>query len=211
MKKLALILCALTTFVCFSANAANVEEIAPAFMDLNSDNDFKNSANSLEKEKSSIYEKNYSRRFIPFIRLGPEMTDLGNHNSIMPAFGFGFRSESNISAVDCSFSYARSETKEGLEISHVIAPKLTYLKYINSHSPSAIFLGFGSAWASIRNEVTRQSFDGLAGVLSGGIEYGRDSRIRQIYQIDIHQPVLGLKSERPSFMPIVEGSFSLGF
>ena len=159
----------------------------------------------------SMYDVNYSRRFIPYIKLGPEITNLGRHNVVMPGFGFGFRSESNTSAVDCSFSGAFAETKEGATIYHIFAPKLLYLKYLNSYSPSALFVGFGSSWSLIRNEVTKNEFNGLAGILSAGIERNRSSRMRQIIQIDVNQPLLSLKIGNSLPLPTIETSFSLGF
>ncbi len=173
--------------------------------------DFDNEALTALNNESSIYDVNYSRRFIPYVKLGPEMTNIGKQNTVMPGFGVGIRSESPTSAVDCSFSYATVETKNDEQIFHYFTPKLLYLKYLNSHSPSAIFLGFGSAWAGIENDSSNESFHGLAGVISAGIEYNRSSRIRQIYQIDIHEPLLGLTPMDSIMMPIVEMSFSLGF
>ncbi len=169
------------------------------------------SALTLEDSSLSIYDTNYSRRFIPYIKLGPEITNLGQQNTVMPGLGLGFRSESNTSAVDCSFSGSFVETKEGETIYHFVAPKLLYLKYLNSHSPSALFVGFGSSWSAIKNEVTKQEFNGLSGVVSVGIERNRSSRIRQILQVDVSQPLLALKAGTSLPLPTIETSFSLGF
>lgn len=174
-----------------------------------------------EKEKlldasaqDSIYHANFSRRFIPYIKLGPEVAGIGEQNNLMPGAGFGIRSESEKSAVDCSFSYAKMETKDGVEHENIFAPKLVYLRYLNAYSPSALFVGFGGAWALMKTHSTKKrsdEFNGLAGVASMGIEYNRSSRIRQIYQVDLHQPVIGLTPMEKYIMPVVEVSFALGF
>ncbi len=169
------------------------------------------SAMLAEDGSSSIYDANYSRRFIPYIKLGPGVTNLGQYNTVMPGLGLGFRSESNTSAVDCSFSGAFVETKDNESIFHFFGPKLLYLKYLNSHSPSALYVGFGSAWSSIQNGVTKQEFNGLSGVISAGIERNRSSRIRQIFQVDVNQPLLALRAGTLLPTPTLEASFSLGF
>lgn len=162
--------------------------------------------------ESTIYHENFSRRFIPYIKLGPEMANLGKQNTIMPGGGIGIRSESEKSAVDCSWSYAMVQTEDNKQIINAFAPKLVYLRYLNSHSPSALFAGFGGTWAFMQNQVRNEEFNGLAAVASAGIEYNRSSRIRQIYQIDLHQPVIGLTPMKNGYpMPVVEMSFALGF
>lgn len=161
--------------------------------------------------ESSLYDKNFSRRFIPYIKLGPEMTSLGKQNTVMPGGGFGIRSESPTGAVDCSFSYAATTNDENGGTYHMFVPKLLYLKYLNSHSPSALFTGFGGTWAIIGDADAKNDFIGLAGVLSVGMEYNRNSRIREIFQCDIHQPLIGLEKRNKLLLPIVEFSFALGF
>lgn len=194
MKKTLFLFSLLTLF---GLNAASIDTSDPAL--------------TLDENNSSIYDENYSRRFIPYIKLGPEVTNLGKENTLLPGAGIGFRSESTTGAVDCCFSYSRVETKNNEVISHYITPKLSYLKYLNSHSPSAIFIGFGSAWMRVKNDTTNVNFKGLAGVASMGLERNRNSRIRQIFQVDINQPLLALKIGTSLPMPIIETSFSLGF
>lgn len=192
----------LTTFVAALVAVFGLNAAAP---------DFETEQALEQASENSIFEKNFSRRFIPYVKLGPELTNLGTQNTIMPGAGIGIRSESTTSAVDCSYSYAASKSDDGKMIYHMFVPKLLYLKYLNSHSPSALFVGFGSTWAIIHNEVRSEEFNGIAGVLSAGMEYNRSSRIRQIYQIDVHQPVIGLERVNSWITPVVEMSFGLGF
>jgi len=176
-----------------------------------------------------------SRRFIPYIRLGPDimnvqisssLEDFKKNNNISPCVGLGFRSESPSDAVDLSFSVAiHSESvlkpplENGSEVNlsetlytlQFFYPKLLYLKYTSPTTASSPYLGGGLGWSQFFNEETDTSFNGLAGVLAFGYEMGRSSIIRQMAQLEITQPLIPSFSKGNSLSPSLELSYCLGF
>lgn len=164
--------------------------------------------------REALSEANYSRHFIPYVKLGPTVANIAVNNTLMPSGGIGIRSESQFAAVDCSFNLSGVRTTNGERIEHWTAPKVTYSRYLNPYSPSGIFIGYGGAWGGLRNDLKEERFNGLFGIISTGVEYGRDSSVRLIWQIELIQPALAFSAEKKSgsyFTPIAETSFGIGF
>ncbi len=191
------------------------------------------SESSFKKEHSSIEIS--PRRFIPYVRLGPDIinmqvsTSLGeikNNNNISPCVGLGFRSESASDAVDLSFSVAVHKTEKPVfesygdssyELSDTLYtlqffyPKLLYLRYTNPDNPSSPYFGGGLGWSQFFNQETDSSFNGLAGVVAFGYEMGRSSIIRQMAQLEITQPLVPSFSKGATLTPSLQLSYCLGF
>jgi hypothetical protein len=184
------------------------------------------------KKETSVAEIS-ARRFIPYVRLGPNIMniqisassslgEIKNKNTLSPCIGLGFRSETQTDAVDLSFSAARHVTEkpvfeESTDLSETLYtlqffyPKLLYLRYTSPTTSTSPYFGGGLGWSQFINQETASSFSGLTGVLAFGYELGRSSIIRQMTQLEITQPLIASFKKGSTFTPSLELSYCLGF
>lgn len=163
----------------------------------------------LETPKDEAH--NFNRRFIPYVKLGPDLLNVG----LTPNLGLGIRSESNNDAVDLSISYS-SKVLQGAEGEEkreyqIFFPKLQYQRFLNPTSPSTFFYGAGGSWGAMKSETADKEFAGLYGDFCVGYEKGRDSFIRQIVQCNLTQPLLSYYQKGSLPTPTLEVTYSLGF
>lgn len=162
----------------------------------------------VEKEDTT---RNFNKRLIPYVKLGPNVINVGSPVFVSPNIGLGIRSETYEGAVDVSFSYSMAKMGRDIIAYQAIFPKIVYHRFLCPYASNSFYYGGGASWAEIRNKAQGVKFSGLMGNVSVGYEMGRNSSIRQMIQLDVDQPLLAYRLEQSLPMPSVQASYSLGF
>ncbi len=162
----------------------------------------------VQEERSSSHEKTS----FTYVTLGASAISANESLNPIPAITIGHRFERERSAIDISYGATYGETtKERHTAWSYTLPRILHIGYLQPKSDSSFYYGLGASFGGIRDTLQKKHFTGIFGNAALGLEMSRSSRIRTMLQLDMSQPVLGIKKTDISFLPTVQLSYGIGF